>query len=310
MFCSVFCFLFPRRLLSHLFPIYRSSWCSRRSGRDGRKRRQLRDHWTCTALTHTAFSQTFTPRRYRSHRRLRTEWTGCPGRRCHRCSCLLRRRSDCFDEHRDHLACTQRPLPMAHYAENRGDFSRMAGEAEPSVLVAAEHIIKHLLGAEVLCLWHFSRCSCPQIILLCEASFERKAGEVLFDPGLGGPSITGMFSHAFAQSFSDQRLERILLRQLEITECKFSGLEAALHRRAVVRLDERNLFLGIARLPVLASLLGLGDARLRDSGVGIDEGRVCAFQQRPVAVPCWCADIRLLVVVSIANSSAVGQILP
>lgn len=81
-----------------------------------------------------------------------------------------------------------------------------------------------------------------------------------------------MLSHALAQTLFDYRLESILLWQIETGEGDLGSLQAALHWRDIVRLDEGNLLLGISRSPVSIGLLGLRNALFGNRSICIDEG--------------------------------------
>lgn len=147
----------------------------------------------------------------------------------------------------------------------------MAGEAQVSVLIPFEDIVKHLLGAEVLCRLNFGVYARPQLVILCEPVLEAVAGIAGLDPAPRRTPVASVLAHTLTETFLDDGSKPMTLGKVDSGKGEFRRLEAASHWRTVVRLQSWDLLIPNSRNPVRISLLGLCYTFLGHWRIGIDE---------------------------------------
>lgn len=102
---------------------------------------------------------------------------------------------------------------MAQDTQDTANLATVRRDGDPSVIIAAEHRIKHRLasielGAACLCIVRI-----PQLVVLREATFDLVGREEVVDVGLVTTSIAGVNTDAFAEKLLNSRHERVIMRQ-------------------------------------------------------------------------------------------------
>lgn len=138
------------------------------------------------------------------------------------------------------------------------DFSRVAADTQPNIIIAGEDIVENFLAALKLMFVRLTLNTRPKRILKSKSLFEFDFGCETFDISLVTSVIASSDGDSFAEKFLDDRHEGLVLGKLDTVECVMRCLHAACKGRSVVTLKERHTLRFIARFEVRIRLVALG----------------------------------------------------
>lgn len=187
-----------------------------------------------------------------------------------------------LDEDGDNLAGGQAEGLVVQHGEDGANLARVAGDAEPGVVVVGEDVVDDNLAAGDLVSRGLALVlgALPELVILGEARLELEVGSKSVDLSLGGAAVAGVDADALTEKLLDGGLEGV--RQLQAAKGELGRLEASSERRAVVRLKVGET-VGEARLEVGIGLCGLRNAVVGQLGVRPGSGAV-AILLSPVAL--------------------------
>lgn len=196
---------------------------------------------------------------------------------------------------------------MPQHPQQTRNLPRVRRHTNVGAPIASEHVVEHLLAADVLVGGRLCVQRGPVGVVLWEALFKFVRGEVGLDVRLCAAAIAGVRGDALTEVFLDCGDERPCLWQGQAGEGEARGVEAAEEGAGVVRLRRGDFLLCEELLPELVDVLGLDDAFGGEVRIGPGYGGVAVFLG-PVAVPGGCAEVGFCrVVVAFAVTSEEEQ---
>lgn len=116
-----------------------------------------------------------------------------------------------LDQDGDDLACGQAEGAVVEHGENGANLARVAGDANPGVVVVRKDVVNRLLGTGDLVSRRLALVlfAAPQQVLLGEASLELKVGSVGVNLRLGGAAVAGVDADALAKQLLDDGFEGV-----------------------------------------------------------------------------------------------------
>lgn len=165
---------------------------------------------------------------------------------------------------------------MVQHREDGGNLARVAGDADPGVVVVGKDVVNDdpAAGDLVGCGLALVQVAAPQEVRLGEALLKLEVGGIGVDLRLGGAAVAGVDADALAEELLDGGLEGARARQVQAGKGDVGSLQASLEGRAVVGLEVRQLLLLEARLVVGVGLVCLdkavgGQLRIRPDGSAV-----------------------------------------
>lgn len=189
-----------------------------------------------------------------------------------------------LDQDRDDLPRRQPESTVVQRGEQLGDLARVARDAEPRLVVGAEHIVEDLLRARRLRVVRLALVRAPQLVLLGEALLELELGEHVLDVRPVRAPVARVHRHALAEALLDDRHERPVLGDLDVAKRHVGGDGAARQRARVVRLEVRHVLRRVQLLEVRVRLERLDVTGGREVRVRPRRGAISVLLG-PVALP-------------------------
>lgn len=125
---------------------------------------------------------------------------------------------------------------MVQHSQNAANFARVAGDADPGVVVMRKNVVNdnlatcNLVGRSLALVL----VAAPQQVVLGKALLKQEMGRICVDLSLGRAAVAGVDADALAEKLLDGGLEGMRVRQVESGKGDISGLDASFERRAVV----------------------------------------------------------------------------
>lgn len=190
-----------------------------------------------------------------------------------------------LDEDGDNLAGLEAKPPVVEDGQDAANLARVAGDADPGVVVVGENIIEdngvasHLASRSLA----LADAAAPQLVLLGEALLKGKLRGNGGNVGFVGAAVAGVDGDALAEQLLDDGSKGPGGREGEVGEGALGGLDATGEGRRVVGLEVGHAVLLEARPEEGVGLGSLGVALGGQLGVGPDGGAV-AVELSPVAL--------------------------